>query len=386
MASLPFQGFRSAPQHVHISGERCPWCDQAIPHDKFDEISNRIAAREREQLAIITKDLKDQFAREKAEIEAKAAAAAGARLQAKLAEIERANSAAVGEVQAQLGEAERARAEAERAAETLRAAQEARLGELREALEKQRTAAVLAEQAKSFEERQKLHEKVQELQRQLENKTAQELGEGAEIDLLDELKAHFEGDRFSHVGKGAQGADIIHEVVHNGKVCGKIIYDAKNRNAWRSEYVTKLRQDQLDEKADHAILSSRAFPAGARQLASQDGVIIANPGRVVVVAGMLRRHILNAHELRVSSQEREQKTAALYDFMTSERCRQLLDSVETQTTRMLELEQAEEKAHRLTWERRGRLIRSVHKVHGDLCSEIERIIGTAQEAPRDGSI
>src|SRR3990170_732483 len=231
MASLPFQGFRSAPQHVHISGERCPWCDQAIPHDKFDEISNRIAAREREQLAIITKDLKDQFAREKAEIEAKAAAAAGARLQAKLAEIERANSAAVGEVQAQLGEAERARGEAERAAETLRAAQEARLGELREALEKQRTAAVLAEQAKSFEERQKLHEKVQELQRQLENKTAQELGEGAEIDLLDELKAHFEGDRFSHVGKGAQGADIIHEVVHNGKVCGKIIYDAKNPDA-----------------------------------------------------------------------------------------------------------------------------------------------------------
>jgi hypothetical protein len=47
---------------------------------------------------------------------------------------------------------------------------------------------------------------------------------------------------------------------------------------------------------------------------------------------------------------------------------------------MLELEAAEEKAHRMTWERRSKLIHVVRKVHGDLCFEIERVIGTGENS------
>jgi hypothetical protein len=253
-------------------------------------------------------------------------------------------------------------------------------------LEKAKTVAVLAEQAKAFEERQKLQEKVQGLQKQLENKTAQELGEGPEVDLFEQLKAAFEGDRLRRVLKGAQGADVIHEIVHKGQVCGKIIYDSKNRNAWKGEFVTKLRADQLAERAEHAVLSSNKFPAGTQQLHIQDGVIIANPGRVVAVAELLRRHILQTHELRISNDAREEKTAALYAFITSDRCKQLLEQIETQMSRMLELEAAEEKAHRVTWERRSKLIHHARKVHGDLCFEIERVIGTGEQTDAAGDV
>jgi hypothetical protein len=47
------------------------------------------------------------------------------------------------------------------------------------------------------------------------------------------------------------------------------------------EYVTKLREDQISAEAEHAILSSLKFPAESRQLHVQDGVIIANPARVL---------------------------------------------------------------------------------------------------------
>ena len=40
-----------AASHAHAAGERCPWCDQAIPHEKFAEIRSRIAAREPVQAA-----------------------------------------------------------------------------------------------------------------------------------------------------------------------------------------------------------------------------------------------------------------------------------------------------------------------------------------------
>jgi len=117
--------------------------------------------------------------------------------------------------------------------------------------------------AKHFEETQRLTGKVEDLARQLERKTANELGEGAELDLFESLKQEFEGDQIMRVSKGAAGADSIHDVVHRGKICGRLVYDAKNRNAWRNEYVTKLREDQITAQAEHAILSSLKFPADA---------------------------------------------------------------------------------------------------------------------------
>src|ERR1700692_2694352 len=160
---------------------------------------------------------------------------------------------------------------------------------------------------KHFEEPQRLTGKLEDLARQLERKPANELGEGAEIDLFESLKQEFEGDQIKRVSKGAAGADIIHDVVHGGKVCGRIVYDAKNRNAWRNEYVPKLRQDQIAAEAEHAILSSLKFPAEVHQLHVQDGVIIANPARVLSLVQMLRRHIVQIHTLRLSNVERDMK-------------------------------------------------------------------------------
>jgi hypothetical protein len=187
---------------------------------------------------------------------------------------------------------------------------------LREALEKAHTEAMNAEKAKSFAHNQKLEEKVPQLQRQLQEKPAHELGEGAEIDLFEELRRAFPGDQIHRVAKGVAGADIIHTVVTNRKQCGIIIYDAKNRATWQNRYSTKLRQDQIAAKADHAILSTAVFPAGAKQLHEQEGVILANPARVIALVHILRKEIVQAHVYRLSEEERTEKTARLYAFIT----------------------------------------------------------------------
>ena len=357
----------------HTGGERCPWCDQSIPHEKFSAIRERIAQTEREQYAATTARLKEDFAREKAQLvtqlqeQAKAAAETeiATRLQAAEAEIAR-----------RLKAADEARA----TADASRLAAETALNQQRELLEQEKTVAVLAEQAKAFDERQKLQEKLALLQKQIENKTAQDIGEGPEADLFELLRGAFEGDRIRRVAKGLAGADVIHEVIRNGQVCGKIVYDSKSRNAWKNEYVTKLKADQLAERAEHALLSCNKLPQGAQQIHLQDGVIIAHPQRVLALAQILRRHVIETHELRIGNEKRDEKTAELYAFITSDRCKQLLEQIALQAQRMLELEAAEERAHRMTWEKRGKLIRSVQKVHNDLCFEIERVVGTAGEA------
>jgi hypothetical protein len=426
--------------HSHGAYETCPLCEQPIPHDRFEEINERIEARERERDNAITARLQEKFALEKARLleeaeanaadsvaKARAESAAEARAEAQSrieaaeeigsslrSELEQARrdaettieqmkqdavfreaeiraeavQATNAAAQERIASAEQARAEAEAKAhdaeERVRAQQTAyeaqlaeRLKEQREALESDKVTAVNAEKSAAFEEKLKFSAKIEELQRQVDKKTAEELGEGAEIDLFEALKGEFQGDRIERVNKGQPGADIVHTVIHNGRECGKIVYDSKNHGAWRNDFVGKLASDQMAAKAEHAILASRTFPQGARHLHVRDGVIIASPARVIALIQIIRQHLIQSHTLRLSNEARTQKTAALYAFITSERCADLLSRIDTHSDDLLDLQVKEKKAHDAVWKRQGELIRSVQKVRAELCNEIDTIIGTA---------
>lgn len=282
--------------------------------------------------------------------------------------------------QAQLAAEARATA-AEGAAANLQQTHEAelnaRLSEQREALEKSQTDAVNAEKAAAFEDRLKLANKVEELQRALEKKTNEELGEGAEIDLFEELKKEFDGDKIVRIVKGTPGADIRHTVIHNGLECGTILYDSKNHSAWRNDFVAKLKADQLADRADHAVLSTSKFPAGCRQVAVQNGVVIAGPARIVAIVQMIRTHIVQAHTLRMSNEARSQKTDALYSYITSQQCADAFRRLDEHAEALLDIQEKEKKAHDNVWKQQGIAIRNSMKVQAEMRLQIDTILGTA---------
>ncbi len=379
--------------------ELCPWCGQPIPHERFDEIRERIGAHERERFAELEGVLADRFEQEKAEIAAAAKAdlervqaeAATAQEKAVLeaqqrtaAAIEEAKKAAEARATLQILEAQTARETAEQqlaaALEDEQTRGDERLRQQREILEQAKEEAVNAEKSKQFVERQKLEDRLQQLQRQVQGQTSAELGEGAEVNLYEALRERFPHDDIRRVGQGKEGADIIHRVLEERQECGVIVYDSKNRTAWRTDYVAKLRRDQLALPADHAILASRVFPAGKRQLDVQDDVIILNPARAVVVVELLRRHLVQVHSLRLSAEARTEKMAAVYDFITSDRFSQLLSQIDIQAEKLLDLDVKEQKDHATTWRRRGQLIRSVQRAQSDLGSDIDRIVGAPVSA------
>lgn len=253
-----------------------------------------------------------------------------------------------------------------------------RTQEARTALEKAHQQALDNSAARNFEDNQKLRAQVADLARQLETKNANELGEGAEVNLFDALKNAFPSDDIERIAKGAPGADIRHKVLHNGKVCGLILYDSKNHKAWRNEFVTKLRDDQLHAEADHAVLSTIAFPQGTSQLHMQGGVVLVNPARAVMVAALLRAHILQSHTLRLSNEDREEKAEELYSFITSDRFSGQLAKIHSSVDALLKLEIAEQTAHRRTWTTRGSLLTAVGKAEADLRVSIQAVVGTAE--------
>jgi hypothetical protein len=323
-------------------------------------------SKQRDEHAVALADMKSAAADREAQIRAEVEAAAADGVRERIEGLESAKA-----------EAEAGAAAAKLQVEALQQAHQAQLQDEREIWQKHTDDAVNAEKAASYEERLKIQTKFEDLKRAYDQKTAEELGEGAEIDLHEALKAEFAGDRIERINKGQPGADILHTVMHNGKECGKIIYDSKNHKQWRTEFVTKLASDQMAAKAEHAVLSTSKFPKGARQLHVQDGVVLAGPARVVALVHVIRRHLVQTNTLRLSNDERVKKTAALYAFITSERCAGFLARIDTHTDDLLELQVKEKKAHDATWKRQGELIRSVQRVRAELTNEIDTIVGTA---------
>jgi hypothetical protein len=266
--------------------------------------------------------------------------------------------------------------------ETHESQTEARVNEVRLAMEADKLQAVNTANAARSEDNRKMSEQLADLQRKLDQKTAEQLGEGAEVDLYEDLKARFEseGDKIDRVGKGKPGADVIHTVKHNGMVCGKIIYDSKNHAQWRYDFAEKLAADKIAEKADHAILSTRKFPEGMKQLDVMDGVILANPARVVALVQVVRDHIVKSHTLRMSNEEKALKSAELYAFITSTQYTDLLDRIDTQAQELLDMRIREQKAHEKMWKDQDILYRSIQKTGAELSNRVDIILGTAGKA------
>ncbi|MGQ0458034.1 MAG: DUF2130 domain-containing protein [Hyphomicrobium sp.] len=361
-----FQSSAASQPHVHLAGDRCPTCDQPIPNDRLAEVRGRIDAHERQLQAEFEARTKTELQQVRAEsaaaIEASKAAFA-AREGAMRQEIEARASEALA---AKLKEA----ADAKLAAERM-------VAEVRGAMEKAKLDAVNAEQSKNAAERLKFEAIVDDLKRKLDNKSVEDLGEGAEVDLFETLKAEFPHDLITRVGRGNAGADVIHEVRLNGQKCGVIVYDSKNHQAWRTDHATKLRDDKIAAKADHAVLSTRAFPAGKRQLHVEHGVVIANPARAAIVALLLREQIVRMHALKVSNEARTSKSDELYALMTSERFGQFMTGVEKTAAQLEALQVQEKKAHETVWKKQGELFRSVIRNCAQFDEEVARIIGTA---------
>jgi hypothetical protein len=200
------------------------------------------------------------------------------------------------------------------------------------------------------------------------------------VNLLEMLKREFPGDQITRVPKGQNGADIIHRVVHNGTVFGTIVYDAKNHKRWLNSFTTKLRKDA--EGSDHAVLVSAVFPAGAQQLAVHDGVVIVHPARVIALAHLLRRQIIQMHGLRLSNKGRAEKTERLYEFMTSDKASHLWNQIADATNELEALDRSEKITHEKIWGRRADLTRNLKEAHHSFGAAIDRIIGaTGSEAP-----
>jgi hypothetical protein len=188
------------------------------------------------------------------------------------------------------------------------------------------------------------------------------------------LRESYPGDRITRIPKGQSGADILHEVYYKGSSCGRIIIDAKNRQAWQNVFVTKLRQDQIEADAEHAILATTVFPSGKKEMCIEADVIVVAPARVVYVIELLRKAMVTMHIKGLSLKERSTKMARLYELITSESYSGKLAEAIRLSEDVLDLDVQEKRAHDNIWKKRGTLGKRIQNVLRDAETEVAAIV------------
>jgi len=280
---------RKVSHFMEAANERCPWCGSAISHGKFVEIETRIRTEEQKRLAEaeaamrqrleaqakaaaqkamdeaakqvaaivaerdeLLKNATKEYETREAAIRKQAAEEAAKQLSVIAAEreaiLQKAKEFEAREAAVRKQVEEEAARKAQVLANLAEQQKQKDLIDLRTILEADRDQTVLNKQAEFAREREAWQKKVMEMDHQLQRMNANQIGEGAEVNLFDTLKEAFQSDTITRVKKGQPGADIHHDVTHKGELCGRIVYDSKNRQAWQYTFVTKLREDQLEAR------------------------------------------------------------------------------------------------------------------------------------------
>jgi len=357
---------------------RCPWCDSPISRTKFLEIEQRIRAEEQKKAQTLTASLHERFRKDLAaarQIAAKDARAAGLKV---LAKVVAARDAAVKQAARLKAQAVQLRRQVFAAAERR---QQGELVKQRHLLEREHQQAMRKLRADFARDKGATQKKVADLERQLQKRTAHELGDGAELDLFEALRDAFPGDHVSRVRKGEAGADIHHEVFHHGQSCGVIAIDSKNHKAWQNAFVSKLRRDQAEAGAHHAILATTVFPSGERELCLRDDVILITPARTPFIVQLLRSSMVRMHVQGLSLEERNAKVGRLYAYITSEACSRRFREATKITDDLSALDVQETRDHQKVWAQRGRTTTRLKTVLRELDAEIAAIVEGADVRP-----
>jgi len=216
-----------------------------------------------------------------------------------------------------------------------------------------------------------LKKNLDELKRKVEQGSMQIQGEVLEEELEELLKARFPVDVIEPVPKGIRGADILQKVyTRGGQHCGTIVWELKRTKAWSDDWISKLKDDQREVRADVAVLVSEALPKEVTAFKSVDGVWVSAIPLAVSLAEALRMGLMDVAKSRISAVGKNEKMEAMYNYLCGPEFRQKIEAIVEGFRTMREDLEKEKKWFVKSWAKREkqieRVVMNTVKMYGDM--------------------
>ncbi|MDP3918033.1 MAG: DUF2130 domain-containing protein, partial [Candidatus Woesebacteria bacterium] len=158
----------------------------------------------------------------------------------------------------------------------------------------------------------------EELKRKLEQGSQQTQGEVLELTIEKKLREDYPQDEIEEVKKGVKGADVFQRVIDKkGQKCGTLLWESKNAK-WSETWITKLKEDQRQAKADLAILVSVDLPDDIKEkgIGYKNGIWICSAVSFNQLAMSLRFNLVNIYYEKQNAVGVDEKMKVLYEYLT----------------------------------------------------------------------
>ncbi len=163
-----------------------------------------------------------------------------------------------------------------------------------------------------------LQQRLDETQQKLEQGSNKLTGETTEQELRDFLRQAYPIDSIEDVASGVKGADVM-QIVRNslGNPSGTILYERKQTQAFNKEWLSKLKNDGRQAKADVLVLVTATMPKGMPDTHLNEGVWVCEPDDLPLLTMLLRDGLVKQATAIIGQQNKGDKMTMLYDYLLS---------------------------------------------------------------------
>ena len=241
--------------------------------------------------------------------------------------------------------------------------------------EQERIQLTVAERDKVIAQ---LKGQLQEAQRQAEQGSMQLQGEVQELAIEDWLRQNFPLDNIEEIRKGERGADCLQTVnTRQHGNCGTIYFESKRTKHFQPSWLEKFRQDIRDRNADIGVLVTQAMPADMEQMGLRDGVWICSFEEFRGLSLVLRESLIRLSQAMTAQENRGDKMALLYDFLTGNEFRLQVEAIVEGFTQMQADLNRERNAMQRHWRQREKQIEKVMisttQMYGSIPEELRAV-------------
>lgn len=233
----------------------------------------------------------------------------------------------------------------------------------------------LLEKEKQLEDTKKA---LDEAKRKAQQGSMQTQGEVLELDLEAFLRSQFPIDEIEPVPKGITGADILQKVHdRGGRYCGTIIWESKHTKAWNDGWLSKLKDDRREVKAEIAVLVTETMPKGIEGFVHMEGVWVTSYALSIALASVLRTGLIELAQYKVSVVGKNEKMEVLYNYLSGQEFKQRIEAIVESFQTMKEDLDQEKRAMIKTWAKREKQIERIINNTVGMYGDMQGIIGAS---------
>ena len=209
------------------------------------------------------------------------------------------------------------------------------------------------------------------MKRKQEQGSMQLQGEVQELAMEEWLQQTFPLDTIDEVKKGANGADCLQIVnTRERQNCGTIYYESKRTKHFQPAWIEKFKKDIRDQNADVGVLVTEVLPSDMDRMGMREGIWICTFEEFKGLSAVLRQSVIQVSLALASQENKGDKMAMLYDFLTSTEFRLQVEGIVEGFTQMKSDLDREKNAMNRIWKQRekqlDKVIANTIGMHGSI--------------------